>query len=94
MTVGAFCGGRLIEQHRLIANRLELRMAALARRVLVRPSEREDGLLVIERRWPPPRAVVAVRTLRHAIRVGELRPMWVVVTLLAQQRSFAKIHVQ
>lgn len=100
---GAYCGAGmatralrrrgLVEKHLFVRYFTELRVAPLAGRVLVCALQRKEGLLVIEVRRPPAVRVVAFRAARHTIGVGELRPMWVVMTLLARCGSGLEIHV-
>lgn len=94
MAGGAFCGRWLIKENLFLFHIAELRVASLARRVLVRALQRKDRLLVIEARRTPAARVMAFCTTSNVVRVGELRPMWVVMTLLAGERGGAEIDVQ
>lgn len=94
MTVGAFPGGGLVKQDRLAFDDAGQLVASFAAHVLVHPLQRESGSLVMgEQRWPPPRTVVAFRTLRD-LALGELFAVDVFVTLLASGRRSFEVNVE
>lgn len=76
----------LVEQYVLALHRAELRVAAFAGRVLVRPLQREQRLLVVEQGGAPAARVMTLGTSRDPVAVGELGPMWVKMTRFALRR--------
>lgn len=89
----AFRGCRFVKEYLFACDYPRLRVAAFAGSVMVRSLQREDRFLMIKQRGPPVCAVVAIAATRQLIRVGELRPMRVVMTLLAGQRSRLEVDV-
>lgn len=80
----AFFRGRLVEQHRFAAHRLNVLVAGFAVHILMRPLQRKGGTaLVVEQGWLPFKAVVAVGALGDLAGIGELRPVDVLMALFA-----------
>lgn len=86
-------GSWLIGKDFLAGDRPELGMTATAGGILVRPLERKDGLLVVEPRRPPAGGVMTFCAAGRAIGVGELRPMWIGMTLFARCRRCLEIDM-
>ncbi len=86
--------GGSVKENLPVFNCAELHVASLTGRVKVCAPQREDRLLMIKASRAPSARVMALHTARHMIGVCELRPVWVVMTLLAGQRRRAEFHIR
>lgn len=88
----AFFRGRLIEQHRFAAHRLQVLVASLAAHILMSSLQRKRRpALVVEERRLPFQAVVAFGARRDLAAIGELRAMDVLMAFLAFARRCLEV---
>lgn len=91
MTTLTLLRGRLIEKNFLALNQPDLLVTAIASDIPVKPLQREGRpLVMIEQRWLPLRAVMAVHACRGSI-LRELPAMYVLVAILTLGRSSREV---
>ncbi len=94
MASRTFLGRGLVKQDGFAGDALQVFVASCAAHVLVGAFQRKASAgFMVEQRWLPARAVVAVGARGHAACFCELRAMDIFVALLAARRGSAEVHM-